>query len=172
MNVSASYTDVGTLDTHRCWVNWDEGAGFVDASAGSVGSCTPTHAFMSAGVYTIEIKVRDDDTGESNTMSVMVVVYDPSGGFVTGGGWINSLAGSYTPENTSDPDLIGKATFGFVPKYQKGASVPVGQTEFQFQVANFNFHSEWYQWLVVSGYKAQYRGTGTVNGAGRLQLPA
>ena len=29
-----------------------------------------------------------------------------------------------------------------------------------------NFHSTDYNWLVVSGFKAQYKGTGTINGAG------
>jgi hypothetical protein len=33
-----------------------------------------------------------------------------------------------------------------------------------FQVANFNFHGDVYQWLVVAGAKAQYKGTGSVNG--------
>ena len=42
--------------------------------------------------------------------------------------------------------------------------MPTGQTEFQFQTASFNFHSTDYQWLVISGAKAQYKGTGTVNG--------
>jgi hypothetical protein len=65
----------------------------------------------------------------------------------------------------ADPSLAGEATFGFVSKYQKGAAVPTGQTEFQFQVANFNFHSESYQWLVIAGAKAQYKGTGKVSGA-------
>lgn len=42
---------------------------------------------------------------------------------------------------------------------------PAGETEFQFQAGNLNFHSDSYQWLVVSGScKAQYKGTGTVNG--------
>ncbi len=44
--------------------------------------------------------------------------------------------------------------------------MPTGSTEFQFQVASFNFHSEVYQWLVISGPLAQYKGTGTVNGSG------
>jgi hypothetical protein len=60
--------------------------------------------------------------------------------------------------------LIGKANFGFVSKYQKGATVPTGQTEFQFKAGSFNFHSADYQWLLVAGCKAQYKGTGTVNG--------
>jgi hypothetical protein len=71
-----------------------------------------------------------------------------------------SPAGAYA----AGPALSGKANFGFVSKYQKGATVPTGETEFQFQVASFNFHSEAYQWLVVSGAKAQYKGTGQVNG--------
>jgi hypothetical protein len=163
-SVTASFTDVGSLDTHACTATWD--LAYLTVGAASAGVCTVSRSNLPAGVYSVVVTVLDDDGGStSQTLDVYVVVYDPSAGFVTGGGWINSLAGSYTPQDSSDPDLIGKATFGFVSKYQKGASVPVGQTEFQFQVANFNFHSEWYQWLVVSGYKAQYRGTGTVNGA-------
>jgi hypothetical protein len=91
-----------------------------------------------------------------------VVVYDPSSGFVTGGGWIASPAGAYT----ANPALAGKASFGFVSKYKKGASVPTGETQFQFQVAGFGFHSSLYEWLVVAGAKAQYKGVGQVNGTG------
>jgi hypothetical protein len=91
-----------------------------------------------------------------------VVAYDPYGGFVTGGGWIISPLGAYTLE----PSLTGKATFGFVSKYQKGSSVPTGDTEFQFHVANFSFHSTAYDWLVVAGARAQFKGIGTVNGIG------
>jgi hypothetical protein len=42
--------------------------------------------------------------------------------------------------------------------------VPTGETEFNFQVASFKFHSSQYEYLVVSGFKAQYKGTGAVNG--------
>ena len=35
-----------------------------------------------------------------------------------------------------------------------------------------NFHSTAYTWLVVSGYKAQYKGTGTINGSRQLRLHA
>jgi hypothetical protein len=92
----------------------------------------------------------------------MVVVYDPNGGFVTGGGWINSPAGAYTP----NPALAGKANFGFVSKYQNGANVPTGNTEFQFKAGNLNFRSASYDWLVVAGARAQFKGTGTINGGG------
>ena len=62
--------------------------------------------------------------------------------------------------------LSGKANFGFVSKYQKGATVPTGDTEFQFKAGNLNFKSNVYEWLVVAGARAQYKGSGTINGAG------
>jgi len=93
------------------------------------------------------------------------VLYDPwigQGGMVTGGGWIISPAGAYT----ADTSLSGIATFGFVSMYKKGATVPTGNTQFNFQVADLNFHSDSYDWLVIAGEKAMYKGTGTINNAG------
>ena len=96
------------------------------------------------------------------TASNFIVVYDPSEGFVTGGGWIQSPEGAYTP----DPSLTGKATFGFVSKYKKGANLPSGNTEFQFVVADLKFKSTEYHWLVIAGPKAKFKGIGTINGSG------
>ena len=87
----------------------------------------------------------------------------PSGGFVTGGGWIDSPAGAYLLDET----LVGKANFGFVSECKKGASVPTGKTEFRFNAGDLNSHSSSYDWLVVTGSDyARYKGTGTINGAG------
>jgi PKD domain-containing protein len=159
MNVT--FTDAGTADTHSCSFSWDDGsssAGTVAEANGS-GTCTASHTYTAAGVYTMKITVADDD-GASTTVDWMVVVYDPSAGFVTGGGWIEVAPGSYPADST----LSGRANFGFNSKYKNGASVPTGETEFNFQVADFKFHSSQYDFLVVSGYKAQYKGTGEVNG--------
>jgi len=41
-----------------------------------------------------------------------------------------------------------------------------GQTQVQFHVANMDFKSTSYQWLVIAGAKAQYKGSGTITGAG------
>lgn len=62
--------------------------------------------------------------------------------------------------------MTGKAIFGFVSKYKKGANVPTGQTHFWFKVADLNFHSDAYEWLVIAGARAQYKGIGTINGEG------
>ena len=78
----------------------------------------------------------------------------------SGGGWINSPEGAFP----SNPTLIGKANFGFVAKYQKGATIPTGETEFQFHAANLDFHSVSYEWLVVAGARAQYKGAGIIKG--------
>jgi hypothetical protein len=99
---------------------------------------------------------------------VFIVFYDPNGGFVTGGGWIDSPVGAcrLSPECLL---LSGRATFGFVSKYLKGATVPTGNTEFQFHAGGLNFKSTVYEWLVVSGTgssRAQYKGSGTINGGG------
>jgi hypothetical protein len=80
-------------------------------------------------VYTVRVTVTDDDTAAVTASFKYVVVYDPSAGFVTGGGWIDSPAGAYA----ANPALTGNANFGFVAKYQQGANTPTGNTEFQFQ---------------------------------------
>lgn len=83
-----------------------------------------------------------------------------------GGGWIMSPPGAYKADTT----LAGRATFGFVSKYLKGATTPSGNTEFQFQAAKLQFFSNNYDWLVVGGARAQYKGTGTINGAGTYKF--
>ncbi|MDH3745587.1 MAG: hypothetical protein OES47_10865, partial [Acidobacteriota bacterium] len=119
------------------------------------------HTYTVPGVYRIQLTVSDDlDFGTSAYQ--FVVVFDPTGGFVTGGGWIDSPAGAYTP----NPVLIGKAHFGFVSKYKKGANVPTGNTEFEFAVADLLFKSTDYDWLVIAGHTAKFKGSGTINGLG------
>jgi PKD domain len=158
VNLSAPITDPGTNDTHTCLVNWDDG---VIESFPGTGTCTRSHTFTGAGVYTITVTVTDDDGGTASRI-VTVVVFDPGAGFVTGGGFINSPPGAYVP----DPSLTGEAHFNFEARYKQNASVPSGSTRFRFNAAGLRFRSTSYQWLVVTGAKAQIRGSGTVNGGG------
>jgi PKD repeat protein len=138
-------------------VEWDFGDGTTSTEINT------THVYAAPGVYTATLAVADP-SGNVSTEQFIVVVYDPSGGFVTGGGWIDSPAGAYK----SDPSLTGKANFGFVSKYKKGATTPTGNTQFVFHAGVLNFHSSSYQWLVVNqdGSNAQFKGAGTVNGEG------
>jgi len=163
ITASASFTDPGVLDTHTASWNWGDGttSGTVTELNGS-GSVSDTHTYTSAGVYTITLTVTDKDGGIGTSTFQYVVVYDPGAGYVTGAGTITSPTGAYT----QDPSLSGKAIFGFVSKYQNGANQPTGSTQFRFIIANFSFKSTSYDWLVVGGGRAQYKGSGTINGSG------
>jgi hypothetical protein len=173
-SVTVAFTDPGLAgDQYQISSTWTRGGGspltftsttsYTSANAssgGATGSVTGTG--LVPGVYSVVATVTDKfgETSEAVTYKY-VVVYDPNGGFVTGGGWINSPLGALVGST-----LTGKATFGFVSKYKKGQSTPDGDTEFQFQAAGLNFKSTSYEWLVIAGAKAQYKGSGTINGSG------
>jgi hypothetical protein len=147
---------------------WDYGDGTV--VAGSVSSdgtqWLGAHTYGAPGVYKVGIKLMSEDSVAGQAEFLYVVVYDPSAGFVTGGGWIDSPSGAYI----ASPALAGRANFGFVSKYQKGAALPSGSTEFQFKAGDLNFFSNAYDWLVVAGAKAKFKGTGTINGTGSYKF--
>jgi len=135
---------------------WDFGDGGTGTGA------TPNHTYADAGIYDVCLTVNDG-YADSEEVCTIAVIYDPSAGFVTGGGWIDSPEGAYIPA----PSLTGRANFGFVSKYKKGAETPTGNTEFQFHAADLNFHSDSYEWLLVTGKDfARFKGVGTINGEG------
>jgi uncharacterized repeat protein (TIGR03803 family) len=158
--LTVSYSDAEAAG-HVCTFAWSDGAPNTTVP-GAAGTCAASHVFAEAGVYTVSVTVTDPGGLSDTEASPFVVVYDPSAGFVTGNGRIQSRAGAYP----ADPSLEGAAQFAFVAKYHKGATVPRGETEFQFQAASFKFASAGYDWLVVAGAKAQFKGYGTVNGGG------
>jgi len=133
---------------------------------GTFTSGTISGGIDTAGVYDLCISA-EDCCGNVSEECIMLAVYDPEGGFVTGGGWIWSPAGAYA----DDAGLEGRANFGFVSKYKKGANVPTGNTEFVFEAGDLDFHSSSYHWLVVTGSDyARFKGTGTINGSGEYKF--
>lgn len=163
VQMSARFTDANSSDTHTATINWGDGTSSAGVVTSGTVTVTGTRSYTAAGVYTVTVTVRDNYRGAGISKHEYVVVYDPSAGFVTGGGWIKY-------DNRACPVLCsgvaGKADFGFVSKYQKGATTPTGNTQFQFHAGNLNFRSTAYDWLVISGPKAQYKGRGTINGSG------
>jgi PKD domain len=167
LNASVPYTDAGVWDTHTATFDWGDGTTPSPAlvvGGGGAGEASASHTYAAPGLYPVTITVTDDDGGSDTFVHEYVVVYDASGGFATGGGWLESPSGAYTPENSSDPDLTGRAQFAFQSKYLRGATTPSGTTSFRFSAAALDLQSTAYDWLVVSGTKATFRGTGTVNG--------
>ena len=166
INASASFTDPGTDDIHTAVWDWGDGTSAGTVSQGT-GSVSDNYNYSVPGVYTFKLTVTDNDLADSNeSVYQFIVVYDPSGGFVTGGGWIDSLVNrDYEYMQTG-----GKATFGFVAKYKKGANVPDGNTQFQFKAGDLKFDSSSYDWLVVAGNKVQFKGVGTIHGEGSYKF--
>jgi hypothetical protein len=178
--ISATFTDALTNVTGAeyslggiggTWIALPSAAGTSPYGDSQTENGTITLTLSSADV--LDVCVRSTDqvgntnqaTGTNPIQCVLLAVYDPSAGFVTGGGWIDSPEGACNWTGC-EYTTVGKATFGFVSKYHKGASIPTGNTEFQFRAGNLNFASTNYEWLVVSqgGSRAQYKGYGTING--------
>lgn len=114
-----------------------------------------------AGIYELLLKGADAAGNTCTATNIMFVVYDPTAGFVTGQGEIESPMGAHV----LNPELMGRATFGFVSRYRKDATTPTGQTDFVFTAGGLQFHSSSYQWLVVTGSDyAKFKGTGVLNG--------
>lgn len=113
--LAATFTDAGANDTHTCTVTWDDGT--TDEYAPSQGSCARSHTFAEPGMYTVKIKVTDDD-GASDTAEVMVIVYDPGAGFVTGAGAFDGgrfhLNPKYGPHDEGPAPGQGRVRAGLV----------------------------------------------------------
>lgn len=172
---TADFNDPGFQDSHTAVWDWGDGTtseGTVTENNG-LGFVTDSHTYATAGKYTITLTVTDDDGASSSSHNTIIVSKDKGtddkedhSGFVSGGGWIESHEGSYK----ENPKLSGKVTFGFVSKYNQWSSEPNGDTEFQFQTGNINFHGSNYEWLVISDNKAQCKGVGTINGEGEYDF--
>ena len=164
LNVSASFTDPGVADTHSATTDWG------DATASSAvvverdgsGSISDSHAYANAGVYRPSVSVADKDGGIGRSALDMLVVFDPAAGSARGAGWFESPVGAHL----SDASASGRAFFGFLARYGKDAASVVAHPGFRLRIAGFEFESTAYDWLVISGAKAQLRGSGRVNGSG------
>lgn len=142
-------------------VDWDDNT-FSNLSNELSGNVTLNHFYDTPDVYTLEVKITNICGDVVSKKYENIVIIDPDAGFVTGGGWYMSPSGAYC----ANTKLKGKANFGFIVKYQKGKTVPTGNTEFQFHAACMNFKSTNYEWLVITGKKARFKGSGTINGKG------
>jgi hypothetical protein len=163
--ISVNFTDPGAADTHTCVFAWGDGSSStVPGSTGS-GSCSLSHVYPTQGVYTVSATVSDADGGSAVEYWRYVVIYDPTTGSVNGNGEVVSPA---TPLRYMLE--AGKAKFGFTAKYKNGSAVPDGSTGFQVKVNKFKFKSTSYDWLVISGATAQFKGSGFVKKHGNQHV--
>lgn len=168
ISLAASLADTGPSNLALSQFKVDSGAYTLLAAAsgasanvtGSIGS------FASAGVLNVCVRASDLAGNQSQEECILIAVYDPSAGYVTGAGTFESPIGALVGSTAT-----GTARFGFQSKYARGATVPSGSTTFKFRAADFEFDSTSYEWLVVSGARAQYKGTGVIkNRAGTFNF--
>jgi len=112
------------------------------------------------GVYTLIVRADDNAGNTIESETYHFVIYDPDGGFVTGGGWFypDGEEGGLSPD--------GKTNFGFVAKYDKKEKA-TGHLEFQYHgEEGLNLKSTSIDWITVSDTSAGFQGTATLDGEG------
>ena len=155
--------------THRASWNFDElsAAGTVVEPSGSrTGSVSGSYSFAEPGVYAVKMNVTDDrnvtaSVTNAGEMEAIVVIYDPNGGYVIGGGAFDSPAGAYVANGS----VTGKVGYGFNSKYKVGSNLK-GETQIIFNAAGLRFEAQTFDYLAISGARAQFAGTGKLNGGG------
>jgi PKD repeat protein len=153
---------------------WPKNPGRDPIAVTTTGWYTLQHHFYDngAGVLAVDLSILDANGQVIHTWTLS----DPTDfiGVTVGGNRYGWFATNGFPFLAIDNGLrkelatiTGKATFGFVSKYRRGATIPEGNTEFQFKAGDLNFHSTSYEWLVVTGGNfAKFKGSGTINGQG------
>jgi alpha-tubulin suppressor-like RCC1 family protein len=155
-------------DTHTGVFRWGDGASSVATiiETDGTGTATATRSYVLPGVYTVQIEISNQGAESVLGTHEYVTVYDPDGGYVSGNGAILSPPNACTWSGCVADE--GAARFGFSSRYRNGATVPDGNTRFTFRDGNFTFSSTAYEWLVIAGARAQYKGVGTVNRQGNF----
>jgi hypothetical protein len=107
---------------------------------------------LEPAIYKIDMTLDCSDT----TASAILVVYNPEGGFATGGGWI-------VPDDdglNTHPNV--RANFGFNAKYKQND--PTGHIEFRYSDGHIDLKSSSIEQLVITGGKiVQFKGWASVN---------
>jgi len=129
-----------------------EGIGTIQTSAFTVGGVATANSVLEPAIYAIEITV----SGLPVAANAFLVVYNPEGGFATGGGWILPL------DDGINTYPWMRANFGFNAKYKSG--LPTGHMEFRYQDGYVDLKSSSIEQLVITGGRiAQFKGRATVN---------
>ena len=155
--ISASFTDNNLTSVTIDW-----GDGFVsEGTIGSDNTIQGNHLYSSPGIYQVGLFIEDSCGAKTELLSSnYITVYDENAGFLTGGGWFYSPMGAYKLK----ANVQGKAEFNFNIKFQKGSTIPKGNAELKLKAANMDFKSDSYEWLVIADDKAQFKGSGSING--------
>ena len=165
VNLAGEFWDkAGKVHTAKWMIDGTAANGIVsEPSALKNGSVTCSYKFAATGVYKLQMNVTDQTgvTTYANTngkLDALVVIYDPNGGYTYGGGCYSSPAGALATNRS----VKGQVSYGYTINYYKGATKPKGETQFRFGDLEFNAVN--FDYLSISGARAQFRGTGKIVG--------
>ena len=86
LETTADFLDLNIGDTHSAEWDWGDGTnsnGIIDEETQTVSG---SHTYTDPGVYILTLNIADSTGASDQATFKYVVVYDPEGGFVTGGG--------------------------------------------------------------------------------------
>jgi endonuclease G len=127
--VAVTFTDLDAADTHTATFTWS--AGSSSSVACAAGTCEATKTYAAAGIYDVTIVVADAAGAIATTAFSSVIVFDPTAGQLTGGGWFATAS--------------GHANLNLSVKYLKGQSTLTGRMKFVDD--DLSFESTSYDWL-------------------------
>jgi hypothetical protein len=129
-----------------------DGVGTIVESAATIDGAASATVSLEPAIYMIKVTLGCSDL----TASAILVVYNPEGGFATGGGW-------FVPEDdglNTYPNV--RANFGFNAKYKQDN--PTGHLEFRYSDGFIDLKSTSIEQLVITGGKVvQFKGWASVN---------
>jgi PKD repeat protein len=154
-NVSATFSDPGTLDAHS--VAWEWGDGTTNVLSNAQSPMNEFHSYAGAGVYGVSLTVADSGNAVTRSnLDSYLTVYNPAGAYFAGSGSI------IAPVKTADTNqMMVRAPFGFV------LQPATGTFGLRFRLNDTEFFSNHYDEWEENGSHTGGRitGTGTLNGA-------
>ncbi|PSB21152.1 hypothetical protein C7B65_04220 [Phormidesmis priestleyi ULC007] len=76
VNINATFTDIGTLDTHRAFVDWGDGTPTQEVSilqSRGYGTVQGSHIYAKGGAFKVRLILSDDDTGEDEFTRAIII---------------------------------------------------------------------------------------------------
>jgi Ca2+-binding RTX toxin-like protein len=130
VSVSGAFTDTGTLDTHTVSVNWGDGVttgGTVVQGRGS-GTFSAGHAYARGGIYTVTIKISDDDTDFHTAIETVFII--GAGVQTIGSKRVLFIIGTNQPDQVqvnAQANGTIKVSANFLPGGQRSFAAPINQ---------------------------------------------
>lgn len=168
----AGFRDADVGEVHQAVWNWGDGSAAEPAEvwfADGSGTVRGSHAYAEPGLYEISLTLTDA-AGNQAKATRQIAVHGVGDGLAGGVGHFLSPAGAYPGR----PELAARAEFAFAARLRQpdskanepSSAAPRGVTVLRLREADLRFRSTAHDWMVVSGPRVQYAGSGVINGEG------